>query len=282
MSSERGGDDRVNDSPEDEEDDDDGMPDVPDDTDESNGNSRYSYYYRLNRRVRDNRDDLKRLQEKATRLDERVTDNRALLDRFREKVGSMINKFSDNSIEAAEAIGSKLEEMSDSVNETCNEVDDDDIDEETIEKASVVINGDNRRFLDYVQEKAPELYQRMAGLSVALRDDIVQEKMKLAAANFFDPMAYFGEGRGQISVSSERIEAAAQRNRIDLANAQTRSGQTGQDTRYGAARNGGSRTRQGLNYTIIDELITASSGPQKLTSYLDREIQDAKNGVKYT
>lgn len=177
------------------------------------------------------------------------------LTRFNTRLRNMINKFSDNSIEAAEQLGVKMDDIANSMSGECEDKNkDDEIKSEDAENGQVFIGNDNRRFFDYVLQNAPELYDYMGKFGHALNDHTTGSQKVTAIANFFDPMANFGDSIQIYTRDSERMVKARNRNyRLDL--------------------------RQNREYQM--QLMRGSSTPEGLYRHLDSEIEVVKQNNRY-
>lgn len=182
---------------------------------------------------------------------------------FQWRMGSMIDRFSDRSIEAAEAIGAQLEKMSESMTETCTRMDEVRLNDTALEDGVIVMFEPHRRFLDHVQQHAPELYERMGEFSVVLNNVVAEAQIKTATGNFFDPIAHFGEKDGApypYSTADRRWLALRRRN-----------------YRMYTSGNGGGDPM----YRFVTRAWQASTDPSKLDRFLQSEIRDAETGRRY-
>lgn len=170
-------------------------------------------------------------------------------------LANMIYRFSDNSIKAAEKLGSRLDDISNSMNNNCEEIDpNEEVDPDDAQHGQVFINDDNKRFLDYVQDKAPEIYERIADFALSLSRNVADSQKVVAVANFFDPAAYFGQTQQVNAMNSDRLIKARDRN-------------------Y--------RLNQAQAMAFQRNLWRASTTTDGLLEHMDREVADAEQKRRY-
>ena len=164
-------------------------------------------------------------------------------------LGPMIRQFSENSIKSAEKLGGGLEKISQSVSSDCRHPDN--VSEDEAGDDTSLINTRNRAFLDSVQARAPDLYRRFVAhaRTVVESDTLAEAQVSVAIANFYDPVAYFRAEGDEGFDAEKRTERARKRNyRIIMP-------------------------YMWLMY--MSRLNKASSSPEALREYLERETNDA-------
>jgi len=175
----------------------------------------------------------------------------------------MVKRLSDSSIPAAERIGRKLDTIAESVTEDCGRSSlQEPISETDIQYGTFRVRDHTKRFMDYVQTRNPNLYEKMIVFSNALvkREEekgwssSASDTAKLQVAEFFDPIAYFGD-KSSNRYNSDRMRRAM-----------TRS--------YGSSLRaaGISRMSRGYGYSYYMRqytLIRASSDKGRLDQFLE-------------
>jgi len=178
---------------------------------------------------------------------------------FHQRLGYMVHRFSDNTVHVAEKLGRKLDDITDtSSGDRCDHVSfNREISDEDVKTQDVAFKEYTKRFLDYVQIRSPELYDKIKTFTEAFADrapDSVTER-KHIVGDFFDPFAYFQDKRSYY-YNSHRVNMALARNR-------TRSSMYG----YG-----------GIYYMYMYYLRRATSSKEGMHSYLDNQLEHLKRG----